>query len=192
MNRIFSGGAIALLAAVASAQEFKLGSTVTDFPLQAVTGAPSSYAALKGGITVVAFISVQCPISNDYNERMESLYRDYSAKGVKFIFVNANASEPAAEVAAHAKSAGFSFPVYKDAGNVAADKFGAQVTPETFVMNAAGVVLYHGAIDDARNPARVTAKGLRNALDAVLAGKPVPQAETKAFGCTIKRVRRSS
>ncbi|MCX6596843.1 MAG: redoxin domain-containing protein [Acidobacteria bacterium] len=192
MTRLLLSSGLALFAVAASAQEFKLGSTVTDFPLQTLTGQPASYASLKGKVTVVAFISVQCPISNDYNERMEALYRDYSSKGVKFIFVNANASEPAAEVATHAKSAGFSFPVYKDQGNAAADKFGAQVTPETFVMNEAGVVLYHGAIDNARNPARVTAKGLHDALEAVLNGKAVPQAETKAFGCTIKRVRRSS
>ncbi len=192
MNRFLLRSAFALLAVEASAQDFKMGSMVADFPLRSLTGQPVSYASLKGQVTVVAFISVQCPISNDYNERMEALYRDYSAKGVKFVFVNANVSEPAAEVATHAKSAGFSFPVYKDEGNVAADKFGATVTPETFVMNQAGVVLYHGAIDNARNPARVTAKGLHNALEAVLNGKPVPQAETKAFGCTIKRVRRSS
>ncbi len=192
MHRLLLSSGLALLALAASAQEFKLGSTVTDFPLQTLTGQQASYASMKGKVTVVAFISAQCPISNDYNERMEALYREYSAKGVKFVFVNANASEPAAEVAAHAKSAGFSFPVFKDEGNVAADKFGASVTPETFVMNQAGVVLYHGAIDNARNPARVTTKGLHDALEAVLGGKSVPQAETKAFGCTIKRVRRSS
>jgi protein-disulfide isomerase len=72
------------------------------------------FAALRGATTVVTFIGTQCPISNDYNERMNAVYRDYSGKGVKFVFVNSNASEPAAEVAEHARRVNFAFPVYKD------------------------------------------------------------------------------
>ena len=64
--------------------------------------------------------------------------------------------------------------------------------PNIDVIDKANTLLYHGAIDDARNPARVTTKGLRLALDAVLAGKPVAITETRAFGCTIKRVRKTT
>jgi peroxiredoxin len=178
-----------LMAALASGQEFKVGSPVRDFPLNDLRGSPLNFSALKGDTTVMIFISVQCPVSNAYNERMEQLYRDYSAKGVKFVFANANATESPAEVALHAHDAGFTFPVYKDTANVAADKFGATVTPETYVIDPSGVLRYHGAIDDAQNPARIHAQPLRQALDAVLAGRSVGVAETKAFGCTIKRVR---
>lgn len=140
-------------------------------------------------VTVVTFISTQCPISNDYNDRMSAIYKDYSARGVKLFFVNANLTEPASEVAEHAKSVGFTFPVYKDE-NVA-EKLGAQNTPETFVFDKIGKLLYHGYIDDARNVARIQNHGLRDAIDAALAGKPVASPLTKAFGCTIKRARRS-
>jgi len=65
--------------------------------------------------------------------------------------------------------------------------FNAQVTPETYVIDKQGTILYHGAIDDAPNEARVKKHSLRAALDEVLAGKSVTIAETKAFGCTVKR-----
>jgi peroxiredoxin len=181
----------AALAGAVFCQEFKLGSTVADFEFNDLEGNPVKYSALKGGVTVVIFISTQCPISNGYNERMKALHNDYTGKGVHFIFLNANNSESAAAVETHARSHGFPFAVYKDHGNAAADKFGAQVTPETFVVDSAGVIRYHGAIDDATNEARVHNQGLRMALDAVLTGKPVAAAETKAFGCTIKRRRAS-
>jgi hypothetical protein len=93
-------------------------------------------------------------------------------------------------VAAHAKSSGFEFTVYKDENSVVADQLGAQVTPEAFVVDAAGNVLYHGSIDDSQNTARIQFQGLRTALDSILAGKAVEKAETKAFGCTIKRAKR--
>ena len=173
------------------AQEFKLGSTVADFQIADLQGNPIQYSTLKGDTTVVMFISTTCPISNAYNERIKTLYNDYAAKGVHFVFINANTNEPAVEVAAHAKAHGFPFAVYKDQGNATADRFGAQVTPESFVIDNARVIRYHGYIDDAQNEARVRNHGLRKALDAVLAGKPLTSTETKAFGCTIKRRRRT-
>ena len=140
--------------------------------------------------TVIVFISAQCPVSNAYNDRLSALFRDYSAKDVRFVFVNANQNEPASEMEAHSKSAGFPFPVLKDEGNALADRLGAQLTPEVFVFSPAGAVVYHGAIDDNKNEARVKTHATRDAIEAVLAGRPVERAELKAFGCTIKRVRR--
>jgi peroxiredoxin len=107
---------------------------------------------------------------------------------VKFIFLNANRTEPAPQVAEHAKEH-FAFPVYKDENNVVADRFGASVTPEAYVIDSGGIVRYHGSIDDSQEVSRVQEQRLRNALDAVLSGKNVDRAETKAFGCTIKRMK---
>jgi peroxiredoxin len=183
---------LALSASLLCAQEFKLGSPVPDFQIRDLDGKAVAFSALKGPITVVTFIATECPVSNSYNQRMSELYKDYSSKNVKFIFVNANRSEPASEVRDHAKRVGFPFPVYKDPDNVVADCFDAQVTPESYVMDSAGILRYHGSIDDNRNASRVRTQRLRAALDALLAGKPVASAETKAFGCTIKRVRKAS
>src|SRR5580700_8196525 len=180
------------LAGVLSAQEFKIGSHVPDFQVRDLDGKPVAFSALKGPITVVTFIATECPVSNSYNHRMIDLYKDYTAKNVKFIFVNANRSEPANEVREHARRVGFPFAVYKDPDNVLADRFDAQVTPESFVIDSSGVIRYHGSIDDSMNESRVHVRRLRAALDALLAGKLVPSTQTKAFGCTIKRVRRAS
>src|ERR1700728_13060 len=183
---------LALMVHTLSAQEFKLGSHVSDFQVRDLDGKAVAFSSLKGPITVVTFVATQCPVSNSYNQRMSELYKDYSAKNVKFVFVNANRSEPASEVREHAKRVGFPFPVYKDPDNILADRFDAQVTPENFVIDSSGVIRYHGTIDDNMNESRVRTRTLRAALDALLAGKPLPSAETKAFGCTIKRVRRAS
>jgi len=108
------------------------------------------------------------------------------------VAINSNSTEPGPAVEAHTAENGFPFAVYKDPDNVVADRFGATVTPETFVINKAGVILYHGSIDDSQNPANIKSQGLRLALDSVMSGQPVAKAETKAFGCTIKRARRVS
>lgn len=180
-----------LAAALAGTQGLKPGATVADFELTTLKGETVKYSALKGDVTVVIFVSTVCPISNGYNDRMKAVYGDYSSQAVHFIFVNANTNESPSEVAGHAQAHKFPFPVYKDTG-AAADLFGAQVTPETFVIDKDSVVRYHGYVDDSVVEARVHNRGLRTALDAVLSGKPVATAETKAFGCTIKRRRRAS
>jgi peroxiredoxin len=183
---------LALSASILCAQEFKLGSHVSDFQVRDLDGKAVAFSALKGPITVVTFIATECPVSNSYNQRMTDLYKDYTAKNVKFIFVNANRSEPAGVVRDHAKRVGFPFAVYKDPDNVLADRFDAQVTPESFVIDSSGTIRYHGSIDDNMNESSVHTQRLRVALDALLAGKTVPSTETKAFGCTIKRVRKAS
>src|SRR4051794_23577463 len=86
------------------------GSPVPDFQVVDLQGGAHAFSSLRGDTTVVVFLSARCPVSNAYNLRMEALYKDYTAKGVKFIFVNANSNEPAKEVADHAKQAGFTFP----------------------------------------------------------------------------------
>src|ERR1700687_4810014 len=114
--------ALALSVSVLSAQEFKLGSKVTDFNVQDLDGKPVAFSSLRGPITVVTFIATQCPVSNAYNQRMNAVYQDYTSKDVKFIFVNANQNESANEVRKHSQSARFVFPVYKDAKNTLADR----------------------------------------------------------------------
>lgn len=180
------------LATALSAQPPKTTDPLWRLSVKDLTGAAVPLASLRGPVTVVTFVSTQCPISNAYNDRMQALYKDYEGQAVHFIFVNANRTEQAAEVASHAKAVGFTFPVYKDDTGDVAGFFDAQVTPESFLVDNSGTIVYHGQIDDSKNEARITSRSLRLALDAVLAGKPVPVAEKKAFGCTIKRLRRNS
>src|SRR5215472_15393274 len=109
MNRI--AVTLFLAASILCAQEFQVGSKVTDFTVQDLDGNAVSFSALKGPVTVITFVATQCPVSNAYNQRMNAVYQDYSRKGVKFIFLNANQTEPSAEVRQHAQRVGFSFPV---------------------------------------------------------------------------------
>ena len=178
-----------MLAGTLAAGDLGIGSTVPDFTLKDVAGNSVDYSGISGDGTVVTFIATKCPISNDYNGRMKALYSDYNGKGVKFVFINSNVRELAPEVKEHTQSNGFQFQVYKDPGNVVADLFGAQFTPEAYLMKS-GSVIYHGRIDDSRS-GEIKDHSLSDALDAVLAGKSPARQETKAFGCTIKRVKSS-
>ncbi|MGH9369640.1 MAG: redoxin domain-containing protein, partial [Thermoanaerobaculia bacterium] len=127
--------------------------------------------------------------SNAYNDRMREMAAAYGKQGVLFVGINSNKTEPADEVTAHAKKNGHTFPIAKDPGNKVADLYGAGRTPEVYVVDPSGKLVYHGRIDENyEEPSRVTSPDLKNALDALLANKPIQQAETKAFGCTIKRV----
>lgn len=165
-----------------------IGSTIEDFTLPDVDNKEHSLKSLAGkNGTVLLFISVQCPVSNDYNERMEKLAQDYKAKGIAVIGINSNVAENASAVKAHAADNKLSFPILKDPGNKIADKLGAQVTPEAYFLDASNKLLYHGRIDNARNAANIESNDLRNAMDAALAGKAVEKTEAKAFGCSIKR-----
>jgi peroxiredoxin len=168
-----------------------IGEKLQLFKLNDATGKTVDLGGLQGKKAVVLmFIATQCPVSNAYNERMAALSREYGAKGVAFIGINSNRQESVEEIAGHAAQHGLTFPILKDVSNLQADHFGAQVTPEIYVYDPGWVLRYHGRIDDDRSGANVRSQDLRSALDAVLAGQAVPVTETKAFGCTIKRVGR--
>ncbi len=179
-------------APAARAADLAIGAPAPDFTLpSAADGAPVALKDLlaKHRAVAVIFVATKCPVSNAYNGRMAALGREYAAKGIAVVGINSNKTEPAAEVAAHAREHGFGFPVVKDDGNKVADAYGATKTPEVYVVSPKGTLLYHGRIDESQDdPEHVKSPDLRNALEAILAGKPVPAPVTKAFGCTIKRV----
>jgi peroxiredoxin len=168
-----------------------MNAQVADFSLvDTATGKTVPISSLGAGKKAVAmiFVSTQCPVSNSYNTRMAKLAADYGAKGVAVVGLNANAGESMQDIAAHAKAHGLSFPVLKDAGNQIADRFGAQVTPEVFITDDKGILVYHGPIDDNQGEAQVTTRYAADALDDILAGRPVGKQTARAFGCSIKRV----
>lgn len=165
-----------------------VGSTVADFKLPDVDGKEHTLSSLKGKQgTVLIFIGVQCPVSNAYNERMEKLAQDYRARGVNVIGINANSTESASEVKAHAASHNLTFTILKDNGNKIADMLGAERTPEAYVLDAANRIVYRGRIDNAKNVESVTTSELRDALEAMIAGKTIAKTSVPAFGCSIKR-----
>lgn len=165
-----------------------IGSTIEEFALPDVDGTERTLKSLAGQKgTVLLFIAVQCPVSNAYNERMEKLAQDYKAKGINVIGINSNVAEDGAAAKAHAAQNKLSFTILKDPGNKIADKLGASVTPEAYLLDANNKLMYHGRIDNSRNPAQVETPDLRNAIDAMLSDKQIEKTEAKAFGCSIKR-----
>jgi peroxiredoxin len=165
-----------------------IGALVGDFTLPDVDGTNRTLASLKGkNGTVILFIAVQCPVSNAYNERMEQLAQDFKAKGINVIGINSNVTDDAGAVKAHAVEHKFSFVVLKDPGNKVADSLGAKVTPEAYLLDASNKLVYHGRIDNSKDPAGVNSSELRDAMNLVLAGKPVEKTGAASFGCTIKR-----
>jgi peroxiredoxin len=165
-----------------------IGSTIADFTLPDAGGTAHSLASLKGkNGAVLIFIATQCPVSNGYNERMEKLAQDYKARGITVIGINANSTESASDVKDHAAKNNLTFPILKDDGNKVADALGATRTPEAYFLDASNKLLYHGRIDNSRDITQVNTSELRDALEATLAGKPVPKTTANAFGCSIKR-----
>jgi peroxiredoxin len=165
-----------------------IGATIKDFKLHDTSGKDQALSALKGkNGTVLIFISARCPVVRAYNERLEKLAEDYSARGVNVVGINANATETVDEMKAHAADYKLTFTMLQDKGNKIADMLGAQVTPEAYVLDANNKLVYHGRIDNSRSGTNITASELRDALDAMLGGKPIAKTEVDAFGCSIKR-----
>jgi peroxiredoxin len=162
---------------------------VENFTLKDYNGKDHSLDDYKDAKAIlVLFIATECPVSNAYNSRMEKLFNDYKDKGIVVLGINSNKEENVDRIREHAEENSLSFTILKDEKNVIADKFDASVTPEAYVLNNNFDVLYHGRIDNSRNESEIASQDLRNALDEILSGKEVSKTETKAFGCTIKRV----
>ena len=165
-----------------------IGSTIADFKLPDASGTERSLSSIKGTKgTVLIFVSTQCPVSNGYNERMEKLAQDYAARGINVVGINSNVKETPDDIKAHATANKLTFTILKDKDNKIADRLGAERTPEVYFLDATNKLVYHGRIDNHKKPEMVTSNALRDAIDAVLAGKPVAKTEAAAFGCSIKR-----
>lgn len=178
--------------AAAAAANKSTGKGVTAVSLQDPSGNAHTLAEFRDRKALaLVFLGTECPIANSYAPELAAISREYAARGVQVIGINANPDETLTQVAAHAKSFALPFPVLKDAKQALANAVGARVTPEVFVLDASRAVRYHGRIDDRyqtrTKSGEAKAHDLRDALDAVLAGKPVRTAETRVFGCAIVR-----
>jgi len=174
---------------IAAVNNFSLQMKIENFSLKDYNGKEHSLSDYKDSKTIVIiFIATACPVSNAYNARMENIYKNYSQKNIAFLGINSNKAESVSRIKEHAEENGLTFTILKDKKNIIADKFEASFTPEAYILNNNFEILYHGRIDNSKNESEVVSKDLENALDEILAGKEVSKKETKAFGCTIKRI----
>lgn len=157
------------------------------FSLRTLGGQQERIVLANSKATAVFFLSSVCPMSGDYSQRIASVHKEYSGKGVRLLLVNANDNETDAEVRNHASKSGLPSQLYRDKGAKVADLLKATVTPTVVLLDQKGDVRYFGAIDDSRTPDRVKRTFLRDAIEAVLQGKTVAVPHTRVLGCTIKQ-----
>jgi peroxiredoxin len=200
-RRVVGIGVVGLAVGVAAAARLSaaphepeaLGARVTALRLKDTTGKVRSLGEFSyKEALVLVFLGTDCPISNSYAPLLSQLDTRYRLRGVQFLGVNADPAETRATVASHAKAYRFSFPVLRDPRQEVAEEVDARVTPEVFVLDHDRVVRYRGRIDDryaSRTQVRsqATTHDLEAALEAVLAGKPVADPVTRAYGCAIMR-----
>ena len=192
MTRLFVFGWLAL--ACVSVVAAGVPGPVAPFTLNDYRGATvNSVDFADSKCLVVAFLGTECPLAKLYGPRLQTLSSEYESQGVKFLAINSNQQDSIAEIAEYVKQHEIKFSILKDPGHKVADQFGAARTPEVFVLDPLGAVLYRGRVDDQyivgvhrEAPLR---QDLRTALDEILAGKPVTVAQTDAIGCLIGRVR---
>jgi peroxiredoxin len=166
---------------------------MADAKLKNNDGKDITIADVKGKKgTLVVFTCNHCPWAKAWETRIVELGNQFASKGVGVIAISANDPEAFPDddlpgMKERAKQRGMKYPYAMDETSDVARAFGATRTPEAFLFDAKGKLVYHGAIDDnSREPEKVTARYLNDALVAVAGGKPVAVGETKAMGCSIK------
>lgn len=164
-----------------------------DVKMKGVDGAWHTIKGVAGEKgTLVLFSCNACPWVKKWEDRISSIGNKYQQKGVGVIMINSNdpakvAEDGYDEMVKRAKAKSFAFPYVVDATSEVARAFGATRTPEAFLFDAKGKLVYHGAIDDnASDAAAVEVPYLTNALNALVNGTAIPTAQTKALGCSIK------
>ena len=184
-----------LLVTGLSAEELALGSGIplADVKMKDISGARVSLndATDEKGLVVI-FSCNTCPWVHMWEGRYVELATAYQPRGFGFIALNSNAAKRTSgdgleDMQSRAREKGYNFYYTLDEGSRLAHAFGATHTPQIFLFDNDGKLVYRGAIDDnARNPRKVEQTYLADALDACLAGDQVALASTKALGCTIK------
>lgn len=188
--------------AVADPAPLAIGSKAPEFSLPGVDGKVYSLRDFSSaGILVIIFTCNHCPTAQAYEERIMQLVRDYKERAVAVVAISPNDPEAVAlgemgytdlgdsfeEMKIRAAHRNFNFPYLYDGENSKISmKYGPQATPHVFIFDKERKLRYTGRIDDGEKPGTAKTHDTRNAIEALLAGKPVPVEKTKTFGCSIK------
>jgi len=188
--------AVFLLASFKNDGGYAVGDKATDFKLKNIDDKTFSLADKKDAKGfIVVFTCNHCPYAVKYEDRIVALNNKYAKLGYPVVAINPNDAvaypdDNLENMKKRAKSKSFTFPYLVDDTQEIAKAYGATKTPHVFVLkkeNADLIVKYIGAIDDNTDDASaVTVKYVEQAVDALLADKPVAITSTKAIGCGVK------
>lgn len=205
MRKLLTSALLTLIAVSLSAQShpiLALGSAAPSFSLPGVDGKVhklSDYAASP--VLVVVFTCDHCPVAQVYEQRIEKLYKDYGRRGVAVVAIQGNdpkaltideldssdTSDTLAEMKIRVAWKHLHYPyLYDGATQSVARAYGPQATPHVFIFDKSRRLRYEGRFDDNFRIEKVAVQDARNAVEALLAGKPVPVDHTAAFGCSTK------
>jgi peroxiredoxin len=169
-----------------------IGETAPDFELPGTDGERHPLASATPPATVVYWTCNHCPYALAWHERMLEVAREYADRGVRVLAINSNDTEryPADSLEAMAdrveREGGWPHPYLHDESQEVAAAWGAERTPDVFVLDSDLRLRYRGAPDADYDDPSQRASWLRHALDAVLEGREPECPETEPVGCTIK------
>jgi peroxiredoxin len=190
------------IAASKESETLKIGSAAPAFSLPGVDGKTYTLDSFHDAeILVIVFTCDHCPTAQAYEDRIKRLAADYKDKRVALVAISPN--DPSAvrldemgytdvgdsfdDMKLRAKDNEFNFPYLYDGENQkVALAYGPVATPHVFVFDRSSKLRFVGRIDNSEDPLRVATHETRDAIEALLAGKPVAVEQTKVFGCSIK------
>jgi len=190
-------------AAPAEIRTLEIGAAAPDFALPGVDGKKHKLSEYhKAKVLVVLFTCNHCPTAQAYEDRIKALAADYKDKGVVLVAISPNdpqavrldelgytdLGDSLADMKIRAKDKGFNFHYLYDGNKQEVSKgYGPMTTPHVFIFDGERKLRYVGRVDNnEKQPDKVTSSDARNAIEALLAGRPVPVEKTKTFGCSIK------
>jgi peroxiredoxin len=195
-------GSLTAGSAFEAARTLEIGDSAPDFNLPGVDGRNHRLSDFKdAAILVVVFTCNHCPTAQAYERRIQSLADDYRGKGAALVAISPNdpravrfdelgytdLSDSFDEMKIRAEDRNFSFPYLYDGDEEKVSlAYGPTATPHVFVFDRDRKLRYAGRVDDSEKPDKVLSSDARNAIEALLAGRPVPVVKTRTFGCSIK------
>ena len=183
------GAAFAVTLFVLPARGAEVGQPAPDFTLKDESGAKHSLGEYRGKLVVLEWTNPECPfVQRHYADKtMQKTLAAYTGKPVVWLVVDSTHFNTPEKSSAWKKEQGFSPPVLQDPSGEVGHAYGAKTTPHMFVVDVQGVLRYAGAIDDdprGRNASPVNY--VRQAVDALQSGKPVPVTSSPPYGCSVK------
>jgi peroxiredoxin len=183
------GAVVAVTFAPLPASGAEVGQPAPDFTLKDESGVQHSLGQYRGKVVVLEWTNPECPfVQRHYSDKtMQKTLAAFAGQPLVWLVVDSTYFNTPDKSATWKKQQGFAPPVLQDPSGTVGHAYGAKTTPDMYVIDAAGVLRYSGAIDDdprGRNPSAVNY--VRQAVDALQTGKPVPVSTSAPYGCTVK------